>query len=286
MAMATAVTNRIRRLFHYQRYDSDRLRQLLESNCVYLSDTKDFNDPWDCRPCFDLSQLDGPVFYERQVRWFEQIGRRQNRGMSDEELRARTEKLRADRPLLEWSIRQMAGIDTEIQKRYRVYCLTTKPADTLMWSHYARNHTGICLEFHCRNDVFSSALQVAYCEGYPLLDLADDSDETVLLPLITKAKVWAYEDEYRLIAQEKSQAFGGASLITNDNFLALPDGALLSVVVGCVAPESTVDAIRSIVQQSGQKVAVRRTVRAQNRYELAVSDWVAECGFRSFSFVR
>ena len=162
--------------------------------------------------------------------------------------------------------------DIEIQKRYCVYCLTTKPADTLMWSHYARNHTGICLEFHCRNDVFSSALQVAYCEGYPLLDLTDDSDETVLLPLITKAKVWTYEDEYRLIAQEKSQAFGAASLITNGNLLALPDGALLSVVVGCVAPESTIDAIRSIVQQSGQKVAVRRMVRAQNRYELATSD--------------
>src|ERR1039458_3080564 len=33
----------------------------------------------------------------------------------------------------------------EICKR-RIYCLTPDPCSTLMWSHYAENHRGICLE--------------------------------------------------------------------------------------------------------------------------------------------
>jgi hypothetical protein len=43
---------------------------LLATNSIYLSDTKGFNDPWDCRPCFDLTRLDDPTFYQRQVEYF------------------------------------------------------------------------------------------------------------------------------------------------------------------------------------------------------------------------
>jgi hypothetical protein len=67
--------------------------------------------------------------------------------------------------------------------------------------------------------VLNSALQVVYCETYPPLDLADDDPRTVLLPLITKAKAWWYEEEYRLIAQEESEALTRESLITKDNLL-------------------------------------------------------------------
>jgi hypothetical protein len=77
----------------------------------------------------------------------------------------RAARLCNDRAFLERCIYQMSGIASEIQKRYRVYCLTTKPADTLMWSHYAENHTGICLEFGCANDVLRNARQVVYREG-------------------------------------------------------------------------------------------------------------------------
>jgi hypothetical protein len=47
-----------------------------------------------------------------------------------------------------------------------------------MWSHYAENHKGICLEFRCDNAVISSALQVEYRDAYPLIDLADNNPET------------------------------------------------------------------------------------------------------------
>lgn len=52
-------------------------------------------------------------------------------------------ELRNDPAFLKRCIDQMIGIDADIQKRYRVYCLTTNPHNTLMWSHYADNHAGI-----------------------------------------------------------------------------------------------------------------------------------------------
>jgi hypothetical protein len=120
--------NRIRFLYNYQRFNADRLKGLLATNSIYLSDTKGFNDPWDCRPCYDLTRLDDPAFYQRQVEYFERIDRKHNSHLSEDEHKKRSDRLRKDRTFLEHCIYQMSGLESEIQKRYRVYCLTTKPA--------------------------------------------------------------------------------------------------------------------------------------------------------------
>src|SRR5215471_16013788 len=127
MKTVTAGMNRIAFLYNYQRFDAGRLERLLVTNSIYLSDTKGFNDPWDCRPCYDFARLDDPAFYERQVEFFERIDRKINNHLSDTEHRERAARLRTDRAFLEYCIHQMSGMETEIQKRYRVYCLTTKP---------------------------------------------------------------------------------------------------------------------------------------------------------------
>jgi hypothetical protein len=270
MSTVTAGMKGLARLYHYQRLVPDRLVYLLASNSIYLSDTKSFNDPWDCRPCFDLTRLEEPAFYERQVQWFQRIDRERNTLLPAAQLEERSRRLRDDRKFLEHCIRQTAGIEADIQKRYRVYCLTTKPADTLMWSHYAKNHTGICLQFRCDNAVLSGALNVIYCETYPLLDLADSNAETVLMPLLAKAKVWTYEDEYRLIAQEKSAPLTSDSLITQNNLLKLPNGALTSIIVGCMAPRSDREAIVEIVKGSDHRIDLQETRRMPNHYSLTV----------------
>ena len=146
METRDAGMNGIRSLYHYQRFDAARLERLLATNSIYLSDTKGFDDPWDCRPCFDLTRLDDPTFYQRQVEYFERVDRKHNTHLSEDEHQKTATRLRKDRTFLEHCIYQMSGMKSQIQKQYRVYCLTMKPADTLMWSHYAENHTGICLE--------------------------------------------------------------------------------------------------------------------------------------------
>lgn len=272
MSTTTAGMSGVKYLFHYQRFDADRLRQQLSSNTIYLSDTKGFNDPWDCRPCFDLTRLEEPVFYERQVKWLERADKKHNPHLSEGERRERAARLRKDPAFLEHHIRQMSGLESEIQKRYRVFCLTTKATDTLMWSHYAGNHTGICLEFGCDNDVLSGALKVIYFANYPSLDLTEDDIHAGLLPLLAKARDWSYEDEYRLIAQEESVALNHDSLITKNNLLRLPNGALTAVVVGCVASKETREAVRDIVRSSGHSISFRQAIRVPDRYALKIED--------------
>jgi len=48
----------------------------------------------------------------------------------------------------------------------RFYCLTPFADNTLMWSHYADNHRGICLEFGKDNPLIEKARPVRYCKRY------------------------------------------------------------------------------------------------------------------------
>jgi len=178
--------------------------------------------------------------------------------------------MRTDRSFLESLIEQASEIETLIQARYRVYCLTTKPDSILMWSHYADRHRGICLEFDTANTVFSTALKVEYLDAYRPLDLSDNSAATTLLPLITKSAPWRYEDEYRLIAEEKSAASGHDALIAENGFLAFPRDALKSVIVGCAVSDAAREELRRIVDRSGHTLALKMARRIPNRYALTI----------------
>jgi len=77
-----------------------------------------------------------------------------------------------------------------------------------MWSHYADSNRGICLQFRTTSVIqphFLFALEVAYVKERPTLDASDQSARDWPL-LLTKAKRWEYEREWRLIEQNRHGA--------------------------------------------------------------------------------
>ena len=131
----------------------------------------------------------------------------------------------APQRVVRWHDEFSRNFPKAIDRRYRIYCVSTKPDSELMWAHYATQHKGICLEFTSRSDLFFQALKVTYLRYYPVFDMADDDDNMPLMELLTKSRAWKYEDEYRLIAQERDQAPGAeAPLITDRSLLELPAG--------------------------------------------------------------
>ena len=192
------------------------------------------------------------------------IAKRLNIGRATEVFRADPEFLRSK------VVEATLAIEGAIQDRYRVFCLASAPDHELMWAHYGSKHTGVCLEFATTNTLFCQALQVQYREKYPIFDLTSDSEEHNLGPLITKSTAWGHEGEYRLIAQERARARGSGTLLTDDHFIDLPDAALVAAIVGCLAPDSTVEAVRVLVSETGQGLSVKRALRARNRYRLTI----------------
>jgi Protein of unknown function (DUF2971) len=260
-----------RRLYHYQPLDPDRVRPVIEQNQVYFSNPGNFNDPWDCRPCFDSSLLVDANARERHVGYYMDIARSTPR--SEPELRELERRLRQERGFLETLVKKMNdGLYEDIFKRYRVYCLSEKPDCTLMWSHYGGNHSGVCLEFDRSSEPIRAALRVTYSTSYPSFDLTDKSDRSLAV-LTSKSDVWSYEAEYRLVAQERSVAMSatGRTLMTDNNFLILPVGALRAVIVGCMMSDENKRLLEGMVRRAPRSVEVRQAVRSPNRYALDIS---------------
>jgi hypothetical protein len=270
MNIQTAASMKVKRLYRYQRFAPDRLGNLLQTNTVYCTSPNNFNDPWDCRPCFNDGQLENPEVLEKHIRWFEQADRK-HYPKTDHQHRQMAESLRRNPHRVREMVNEVScGIGSVIDQRYGVCCFTTKADSTLMWSHYADHHKGICLEFGADNHVVSAALKVEYRAEYPFLDLSDNGAEHNLLPLISKSSEWAYEDEYRLVAQERKVALGNGSLMMDDHLLELALRTIKSVIVGCSMPDHTLKELSEIVAQTGDNVKIKRAIRIRDHYRVKI----------------
>lgn len=95
-----------------------------------------------------------------------------------------------------------------------VSCFSSENDSVLMWSHYAKSNTGICVEYDFNNLpvnhlLTKSIFPVRYTDSPVVLtDLLDDENQTifsypletaVLCAALNKATIWSYENEWRLV---------------------------------------------------------------------------------------
>ena len=90
-----------------------------------------------------------------------------------------------------------------------------------MWSYYASNHEGVCLEFdldklpqnELTKQIISSTSKVHY-SPIRTENLLGKGDESVVNLLASKADVWSHEHEWRIIC-ETDQEYIPLDCITN-----------------------------------------------------------------------
>jgi len=231
-----------------------------------LFDPANLNDPWDCKPWLDgLALRDPEVFKEVMAHYHRQS---QAKGTLCPGLEQRLgTKLRDDpKEQAEFMDGQSKSIQRMVSER-RIYCLTPHADSTLMWSHYADKHRGVCLEFCVDKPLFSQALQVIYASEYPLWlphEFETQQERTAEM-ILTKAGEWRYENEFRLISIPSGPETNW--LRTHDDFFFLPPGALKSVIAGC---QADYNAVRAIVETHAPDLPVKRAVRVPNHYRLVI----------------
>jgi hypothetical protein len=260
----SALDNGIDRLFHYQRYNAEHLRRTVQDRLIRFAAPDEFNDPWDCKPLFHVPEDEAGIrelveFMYRASERFTQNFDPAERVSRAEHYLQNPDALRKD--LAEGSAEMWA----QMNRCYRLYCFSTKPDCPLMWAHYADHHRGVCLVFNVRTNDICSATQVNYSTDYPRYSLSDDTD---LSPFYSKSADWAYEEEYRLVAQEESEALGSGTLMTRNGMYQYSSGALLSIIIGSSATAATAEEIYEMARAAG--VLVRKAARVPNRYALTI----------------
>ena len=118
-----------------------------------------------------------------------------------------------------------------ITERYRICSFSNNKEHPLLWSHYAASHEGFCLEFDASTDIFGGALKVTYQNHYPSIDVTETDEETNLrISVLTKARFWKYEGEYRLVSMEPSEP---DALQIDNGIFQYPEHLLTGVIFGC-----------------------------------------------------
>jgi hypothetical protein len=255
-------------LYHYQPFDLDRVSPIILSNRLYFSKPYDFNDPWDCRPAFDVEGLLDEPTREQTIEYIQDLTRK--RGDDEGKVADYGARLRADPEYLRAQVVAMNGLADAINEKYRIYSLALHGDVALMWSHYGRGHTGICLEFNVEYKFMGSAQQVQYSQWYPTIPLAAKGNE-VLLPVMVKSADWQYEVEYRLIAVKGPLNPKAPDLIrTDEHWVDTPAGTLKSVIVGCQMPKVEREKVRALVAQAAGNVELKEAVKIADRYALRI----------------
>ena len=94
----------------------------------------------------------------------------------------------------------------------------------LMWSHYAKNHTGVCIKYHFRNEFTKFADdgkgQIAYFRDVEYISniskFAKAGSISLSNAFFVKGKAWEYENELRLLSYDPKGVGNYANIDAKD----------------------------------------------------------------------
>lgn len=173
-------------------------KSIVVDSRLYFASTASFNDPFDTLPA---TSVDGTA--EELATYYRQLADEHLADKGDDEKAEYVRRMTSASSAERLEIARAALADSS--KKMTLCSLSARPDSVLMWSHYAANHTGICLRF-----LFPKGWvqPVTYAKERPVLNriktsLAAEPDMSAWgRALLTKADFWAYEEEWRALGKE------------------------------------------------------------------------------------
>lgn len=248
---------------------------------VFPSSPLYFNDPYDCEFCFQPEVLDCTIerttYIQLLERKFSLKQDEKNRLLySDNIERALDIVLQAhgERLSASWKdiiLEALSNGMEEIRDAVRVVCLSEVFDSMLMWSHYAQNHTGYCLEYD-----FSEA-DMFYKHLYPVVytkdryavskdEMSNGNTEWIYRSTCRKADVWSYEKEWRIVTANYDKIMAQKQQYTDRKYVLDLRNNVKAFYLGSKSSEE----FREEIIRFGKtkRIPVYQMVLSHNSYEL------------------
>jgi len=116
---------RVKYLYKYRAYNANSLSILINRK-IWLARPESFNDPFDCNIKFK-SEINSAAF----SMYLDRTGRTSGNTSIDHEI----------------FLKGLEAFRTEDIAKFGVFSMSQKKDNILMWSHYADQHHGFCIEF-------------------------------------------------------------------------------------------------------------------------------------------
>lgn len=210
------------KLYRYRAFDEFYQSNIMEGK-VYFSFPDAYNDPFDCAVRFEFSEWSKKVFYRGVHNYFQEAQKRDPR------------------------FNMILGrVNQEIFNKYKKYvkvaCFSEAYDSMLMWSHYAKDHTGFCIEYDTtKSKLFEElALPVIYKnERYDATNcMITKSRNIACNAVLYKSTDWSYEKEWRM--------FGTVDYFRNKPGCLDLKQAISAVYLGACTKENDNDKISEV----------------------------------------
>lgn len=212
-----------------------RVQDILVNNLLWLSKPSSFNDPFDMQARI-IVEGKGKEIRDR----YKEIQKRQ--GVRYKERKKQLSKVMK---------RSRHEMEEELTRSYKEYIdsmgvcsFAGDPRSILMWSHYAKNHEGLCIQFERARDysTLCRAIPVDYNQDYPKVDWLNNFRPDLSKALLRKHDKWSYEDEYRIIEPNNA-----------DTHIHLKPEAIVGLIFGCACSEDTKSAVFDFLNERKSK---------------------------------
>ena len=234
----------VNHLYKYCAYNTNSLSILINKK-IWIPKPDSFNDPFDCKIRFK-SEMNSEAFRK----YLDRTGRTSGNLHKDYEIFQEGLKKFRDKDMQYLGVFSMSQIKDNI----------------LMWSHYANQHKGFCIEFVRLPDNLLGNIEVTqpvnyHCD-YPEVNPLDSSgniDHSIFNKMLfVKAKDWAYEKEWRLTYDE------------GDREEPLP-ADISSIIFGLRMPDEHKNTIRNILaDQPG--IRYQKAIEVEYEFRLKIVD--------------
>jgi len=250
---------KIEYLYKYRPINENTLDMVRNSE-LYFSSPFEFNDPFDCRPNFDM---EGSL--EDYVKLYKRIIKNKNPQLTDKEIDDYTVKnmnieIIKNKEMMEGFIKESI---TLMMNTVRLFCLSEVNDDILMYSHYANNHKGVCLEFNLNEKDAEQVHKVNYQSKLPSIsfvnDFGMDVNEFVKVCLLTKSEHWSYEKEHRFL-----------NFLPKEKVVKFKKTFLTGIIFGCEVSEADKLKIKNLVSKYGYEIKFYQARKKKKEYGLDI----------------
>lgn len=240
------------KLFKYRTFDKDGHWEEWTQGRVFCNNPLNFNDPFDCMLSFESTS------YSKTVRdvCFDVL---KNRGIilsaaENNSLKTDKEPINALATILEKKsihvnqnylskIAKPKSFKSMLQKMLSVTCFSEKNDSLLMWSHYAQQHRGFCIEYDFSDDpeISEFLFPVVYSNKKTIVNTGVH-DVDCLKAALCKSEEWQYEQEWRYINMLKST-------FENSNERTIPyfDSPISAIYFGVNAAQADIDRLLTLI---------------------------------------
>lgn len=211
----------MQKLYKYEPWETnEHIKENIQNSTMFFNIKRNFNDPFDMFPFYEPDEKSVRSLMEKMGRCIKPIDNNDEASLS------------------KYLKTMLLARDRQTGDKYGVLCLSQCYNNILMWSHYSRNHTGVCLEYDVDETFIvddkvrcSQPMLVEYTDKrIKNVPCANDGPEFEMNKIKRKYLLWSYEKEVRIIAESlNDELFPKVVKIRNGSLVGIVIGANMSL---------------------------------------------------------